>query len=151
MTMKQNTGTQALHYLFWSIMTTAVSWVTYTVCELLQGELLAEEWTTLIANTVSWLVAVTFSFTVNKWLVFKSRGKTVRQVLGELLTFFSTRLAVGLLEIVLVPLIVWAGWDVPLFGVDGLLSKCLVTPIVIALNYLCGRFLVFREKKEETA
>ena len=87
----------------------------------------------------------------NCGLVFKSRACTVRRVARELLAFFSTRLAVGLLEIVLVPLVVLIGWDIPLFGVDGLLSKCLVTPVIIALNYVCGRFVVFRENKEETA
>jgi putative flippase GtrA len=135
---------QAAHYLFWSLMTTAVSWGTYTLCELLQGEVLSAKWTTLIAGVISWIVAVSFSFTVNKWLVFKSQERTARCVIRELITFFSTRLAVGLLEIVLVPLLVWIGWDVPLFGVDGLLLKCLMTPLMIALNYVCGRFLVFR-------
>ena len=142
---------QAAHYLFWSLMTTAVSWITYTACELWQGDGLSAQWTTLIAGAVSWIVAVSFSFTVNKWLVFKSRACTVRRVARELLAFFSTRRAVGLLEIVLVPLVVLIGWDIPLFGVDGLLSKCLVTPVIIALNYVCGRFVVFRENKEETA
>jgi hypothetical protein len=51
--------------------------------------------------------------------------------------------------IVLVPLIVWLGWDVPLFGIDGLLSNVLVTPLVIFLNYLCGKFLVFRKRAKE--
>ncbi len=140
---KRKTVKEMVHYLFWSIMTTLVSWVTYTVCMVLLGRLPQTETAVLIANIVSWIVAVTFSFTVNKLLVFGSKERRFRTVLRELGVFFSTRLATGLIEILLVPFTVWIGWDVPLFGIDGLLSKCLVTPLVILLNYLCGKFLVF--------
>ena len=132
-------------------MTTAVSWATYTVCMLLLGDRLAGEWSTLISGVVSWIVAVTFSFVVNKWLVFHSESRAWRVLLKEAATFYSTRLLVGTLEIALPPVVVALGWDVPLFGVEGLLSKCLVTPVLILLNFLCGKFLVFRnaQAKEE--
>lgn len=129
-------------------MTTAVNWVTYTVCMMVMRDAWRAELTTFVSGIIAWVVAVTFSFVVNKWLVFGSRDVTVRRLLREVLTFFSTRLLVGTLEIVLPPLIVAVGWDVPLFGVDGLLSKCLITPLLIALNYLCGKFLVFHKKEE---
>jgi putative flippase GtrA len=130
-------------------MTTLVSWATYTVCMLLFGKQLQTEMAVLIAKIVSWVVAVSFSFTVNKLIVFGSKGRSLKTMLWELGTFFSTRVATGLVEIVLVPLIVWLGWDVPLFGIDGLLSNVLVTPLVIFLNYLCGKFLVFRKRTKE--
>ncbi len=141
---KRKTAKEMLHYLFWSIMTTLVSWVTYTVCMMLIGDVSHTETAVLIANIVSWVVAVSFSFTVNKLVVFGSKERSLQTVLRELGVFFSTRVATGCIEIVLVPFIVWIGWDIPLFGIDGLLSKCLITPLVILLNYLCGKFLVFR-------
>ena len=67
-------------------------------------------------------------------------------VLPEMAKFYSTRLLVGLLEIVLVPVLVWVGLDIPLFGIDGMQCKIIVTPIVILLNYSCGKWLVFRKK-----
>lgn len=150
---KQRNGVQAVWYVFWSVMTTLVNWVTYTVCVTAIGGVWQAELTTLVAGVIAWVVAVTFSFAVNKWLVFCSENRSLRVLVREVLTFFSTRLLVGTLEIVLPPLIVMLGWDVPLLGVDGLLSKCLITPILIALNYLCGKFLVFRKAcdKEESA
>ena len=133
------------------MLTTLVSWVTYTGCMVLLGGRLHRETAVLISNCVSWAIAVAFSFTVNKTIVFRSRERSLKTVVRELGVFVSTRIATGLFEIVFVPLIVWIGWDVPLFGIDGLLSKCLVTPIVILLNYLCGKFLVFHKGKEEAA
>ncbi len=149
MMSKQKTAKEMVSYLFFSILTTLVSWVTYTVCMVLLQSMPHTETAVLIANCVSWMIAVSFSFTVNKLIVFRSRERSFKTVLRELGVFVSTRVATGLFEIVFVPFIVWIGWDVPLFGIDGLLSKCLVTPIVIFLNYLCGKFLVFRNKQEE--
>ena len=136
-------------YLFFSILTTLVSWATYTVCMMMFRNVPQTETAVLVANIVSWIVAVTFAFVVNKWLVFYSRERSFKTVVKELGMFFSTRVATGLFEIVFVPFIVWIGWDIPLFGIDGLLSKCLVTPIIISLNYVCGKFLVFRTKTEK--
>ncbi|MBQ9964764.1 MAG: GtrA family protein [Clostridia bacterium] len=146
---KRKTAKEMLWYLFFSALTTLVSWVTYTACMVLFQNAMHTETAVLIANGISWAVAVAFSFTVNKCLVFRSCERSAKAVLRELGVFVSTRIATGLFEIVFVPLIVWLGWDVPLFGIDGLLSKCLVTPIVILLNYLCGKFLVFGTKRQK--
>ena len=142
---------QFLHYIFWCLMTTAVSWLSFGGAmkwmNLLQVQPL--ELASLLANILSWLCAVTFSFLANKWLVFRSRSWKLRVVVYELLTFYSTRLAVGLLEILLAPALVALGFDQPLFGVEALSSKAIVTPVVIALNYCFSRFLVFHRKKAE--
>lgn len=55
----------------------------------------------------------------------------------------------GGVEILLVPLLVALGLDRPLWGVDGMASKILITPLLILLNYLCGRWIVFRKAAAE--
>ncbi len=134
-------------YLFWCIMTTAVSWLTYSLFAYLFGLFeLAVEAVVLIANILSWVCAVTFSFTANKVLVFKSKSWNPKVLVPELLKFYSTRLAVGLIEIVLVPIMVALGLNQTLFGVEGMVSKIIVTPIIILLNYTLGKFFVFKKK-----
>ena len=134
---------EGVQYLLWCALTTAVSWLSYN----LYARLPLGASVVWLASTLSWLTAVTFSFVANKLRVFRSRSWKPSVVLPELVKFYSTRLLVGLLEIVLVPVLVWLGLDVPLFGVEGMLCKMLVTPVVILLNYTCGKWLVFRRKE----
>ena len=140
---------EPLNYAFWCIMTTLVSWTSYTVYAYLFGgiEGLAPTVVALIANILSWVTAVTFSFVANKIRVFESKSWKPSIVVPEALKFYSTRAAVGVVETGLATLMVLVGLDRPLFGVDGLMSKMIVTPIIIIMNYLCGKFFVFRKKK----
>ena len=133
---------EGLQYILWCVLTTAVSWLSYSLYAYLLEEASAVVW---LASTLSWLTAVTFSFVANKVRVFRSRSWKPAVVVPELLKFYSTRLVVGLLEIMLVPVLVWAGLDIPLFGIEGMLCKMIVTPVVILLNYTCGKWLVFRK------
>ena len=136
---------QAGRYLFYSVATTLVNWLAYSACVALLHAAGLEHgracvW---IANTAAWVVAVTFAFFTNKLRVFRSLDWHPRVWVPELIKFFSTRLAVGLIEIVMVPVFVALGLDRPLFGVDGMCAKIILTPVLILLNYLCGKFLVF--------
>lgn len=138
---------EGVSYLFWCIMTTAVSWLTYSLFAYLFGLTdLAVAVVVSIASVLSWVCAVTFSFTANKILVFKSKSWAPKVLIPELLKFYSTRFAVGLIEIVLVPIMVTLGLNQTLFGVEGMVSKIIVTPIVILLNYTLGKFFVFKKK-----
>lgn len=139
---------ETVNYIFWCVMTTAVSWLAFSIYSYLLGliEAIPVSVSVLIANTLSWITAVTFSFVANKIRVFESKSWNPKVVVPQILKFFSTRAAVGVLEILSVPLMVSLGLDRPIFGVDGLLSKIITTPIVILLNYLCTKFIVFTKK-----
>ena len=140
---------EGISYAFWCIMTTLVSWASYTAYAYLFGRIdrLTPTVVALIANILSWVTAVTFSFVANKIRVFESKSWKPKVVVPEILKFYSTRAAVGFVETGLATLMVLIKLDRPLFGVDGLISKMIVTPIIIIMNYLCGKFFVFRKKK----
>ena len=140
---------EGISYAFWCIMTTIVSWASYTAYAYLFGRIdrLTPTVVALIANILSWVTAVTFSFVANKIRVFESKSWKPKVVVPEILKFYSTRAAVGFVETGLATLMVLIKLDRPLFGVDGLISKMIVTPIIIIMNYLCGKFFVFRKKK----
>ena len=142
---------EGANYAFWCVMTTLVSWTAYTVYAHLFGgiEGLPTDTVTLISNTLSWVTAVTFSFIANKIRVFESKSWNPRVVVPEILKFYSSRALVGVVgDIGLPTLLAVIGLDAPLFGVEGLVSKMVVTPVVICMNYLFGKFFVFRKKKE---
>lgn len=148
---RKRTLRQAGSYLFYSVLTTLVNWLAYSgFIRLLQSIGPSHQTgTVFLANALSWVAAVTFAFFVNKLRVFRSRSWRVKTLVPELIGFFATRLAVGAVEIVLVPLLVALGLNQPLWGVDGMVSKIIITPILILLNFLCGKWIVFRKTANE--
>ena len=143
---------EGVNYAFWCIMTTLVSWTSYALYARLFGRIdgINTDTVTLISNTLSWVTAVTFSFVANKIRVFESKSWKPKVVVPEILKFYSSRAVVGVIGDVGIPtLLAVIGLDAPIFGVEGLVSKMVVTPVVIMMNYFLGKFFVFRKKKEK--
>lgn len=103
----------------------------------------------LMAGVIAWIIAVIFAFVTNKLWVFESKSWNSRLVTSEALTFFGGRIATGLLEVVAVPAFVSWGFDMKLFGVDGLPAKIAVSVAIVILNYILSKFVSFRRSDEE--
>ena len=145
---------EIIRYLFWGVMTTVVSWLTYALFALLFGGLTAEvhvfglsvSAAVLLANALSWLCAVLFAYVTNKLWVFESKSWEMRVVWPELAKFFSSRAATGVLELVGVPLLTAVGLNQPILGVEGMLAKVIVTVVVVILNYVLSKLFVFKKQ-----
>lgn len=90
------------------------------------------------ANLVSILFAILFAFVVNKWLVFQAGNKNI---LEEFAKFVGMRL--GTMVIEFYGVIFLCEWG----HISEYVSKLALQVIVIALNYLISKFLVFGETK----
>lgn len=139
---------EIIAYLFWGVLTTIVSWGSFSICSLFLNSVLADRKTLLVflANTVSWICATAFAFVTNKLWVFNSRKWDMKTTLPEIVKFTSSRLITGSLELVCVPLLVNVGLNQPIFGIEGMLSKIIVSIIVVILNYLISKILIFKDK-----
>ncbi len=92
-----------------------------------------------IVSTVSaWFMSVLFAFVTNKIWVFESRSFKAGVLIREMLSFFSCRLLTGALDL----LIMYAAVDY--MGWNALLWKVISNIIVIVLNYIAGKVLIFR-------
>jgi putative flippase GtrA len=130
---------EIISYLFWGVMTTVVSWGTYSLfVTVIQS--------VSVANILSWICAVVFAYVTNKLWVFQSREWAFCTIIPELLKFVTARLATGLLEIVGVPLLVYLGLNQRIAGIEGMAAKVFVSVIVTILNYVLSKLLVFRKK-----
>lgn len=142
---------EIIAYLFWGVMTTLVSWLSYALFELLlhavPGELFGVALSIQLANILSWICAVLFAYVTNKLWVFESRSWELSLVWPEFIKFLSARAATGVLEVVGVPLLVRLGLDQTLFGREGFVAKILVSVVVIVLNYILSKLIVFRKNK----
>ena len=136
---------EIINYLLFGGMTTVVSWGTYSLFVKAIGMSVSA------GNVLSWICAVLFAFVTNKLFVFESKTTQPATALREFFSFIGARLATGVIEWVGVPFFSTHGLTHPLFGVKGLLAKIVVSIVVIILNYLFSKFLVFfkKDKKPE--
>lgn len=153
--MKKSSLRQVFSYVIFGILTTIVSWSTYVLF------VNVFKINVFLSNLLSWIISVTFAFITNKLFVFKSTNNSIKTVVKEVLSFFSSRGTTGVLEIILVPLLVKWSFDKPfliivstlnitsdIFYTNGIYSKVFVNIIVIVLNYFLSKFLVFKNKQE---
>lgn len=109
--------------------------------------LLVESMGIRAANFWGWLGSVLFAFLTNKYFVFQTGPEGKTAFLREFSEFTLGRLLSMLLEVVGVDLLVRRGFDRSLFGVTGGMAKFLITLVVILMNYLLSKFLVFRQRE----
>ncbi len=135
-------------YIFFGMLTTAVSFVSYGILTKLihlQSDIAG----IAVSNVISWICAVIFAFITNKIWVFESRSGGAKTVLNELWKFVASRLVTGALEWFGVPFLVYLGLNQTVFGVKGMLSKLIISAAVVILNYVFSKILVFNKKKRE--
>lgn len=123
-----------LAYLFFGVLTTLVSFLTYTFCYCYAGLSAA------FSNCISWVAAVAFAYLTNKPFVFKSHDWSVATVLPELGKFVGCRVGSGLLETAFLAL------TVDLWGWNSLVMKVIASVMVVIINYIGSKLLVFRKQ-----
>ena len=122
-----------LSYLFFGVLTTVVNYVVYLPCYNLLGLSAA------VSNAVAWVFAVAFAYLTNKPFVFKSHDWSMKTVLPELTKFVACRVGSGVVETaILLVCVDWLGWD-------GNLMKLITSVLVVVVNYVGSKLLVFRK------
>lgn len=123
-----------LTYLVFGVLTTVVNYAVYLPVYNFCGISAA------VSNMIAWVVAVIFAFLTNKPFVFHSHDWSAKTVVPELTKFVSCRIASGVLETVILFLAVdCMAWN-------GNLWKLLTQVLVIIINYVGSKLLVFRNK-----
>lgn len=128
---------EVISYLFFGGLTTLVNYATYLPCYNIFGISGA------VSNVVSWCTAVTFAFLTNKPFVFKSHDWSAKVVIPELTKFVGFRLGSGILETGIIFV------TVDCLGWNGNIIKLITSVVVVILNYIASKLLVFRKKRGE--
>ena len=123
-----------LAYLFFGVLTTAVNYIVYLPCYNLL------HLSATVSNVIAWAAAVAFAYVTNKPFVFHSHDWSAKTVIPELTKFIGTRLGSGGLETLV--LLVF----VDMLKGNGNVWKLLTSVLVVALNYIGSKLLVFRKK-----
>lgn len=121
-------------YAIFGVLTTVINLASYYV---LYNML---HWSNLASTALAWLIAVIFAFATNKKWVFDSQSMEWKVLLYELVTFFACRLATGVLDMV----VMFVAVDVMAW--NEMLWKLLSNVIVIILNYVASKLVIFKKK-----
>lgn len=127
---------EIIRYLIIGVLTTVVSLLTYY---LLSYTVLDPKVTLQlqITNIISWIASVTFAYFTNRKYVFKVQEQ---QNLKEASKFYVSRLTTLVLDMLLMQIFV-----IKLKFNDKII-KLIVQVIIIVLNYILSKFLVFKSK-----
>lgn len=127
---------EIINYLIFGVLTTLISLATYyalTFTVLNADKALELQ----IANVVSWIASVTFAYFTNRSFVFESKEKLS---LKEAFSFYMSRVSTLLLDMGLMYLLV------TVLSFNDKLVKIIVQVVVIVLNYVLSKFIVFKKK-----
>ncbi len=126
---------EVISYLFFGGMTTLVNYIVYLPCYNilhLSGAL---------SNAIAWVAAVAFAYLTNKPFVFKSHDWSAKTVVPELTKFVGCRVGSGLLETAIIFM------TVDLLRFNGNIIKILTSILVVILNYVASKLVVFRKSE----
>ena len=121
-------------YLFFGVCTTIVNYIIYLPCYNLLGM------SATVSNMIAWVVAVAFAYLTNKPFVFKSNDWSRQTVIPELAKFVGCRIGSGAAETVILLL------AVDILGWNGNIWKLITQIMVVILNYIGSKLLVFTKK-----
>ena len=125
---------EIINYLIFGVLTTVVSFVVYFI---FAKVFKIDE---VISNVISWFFSVLFAFVTNKLYVFESKETGKKTLLKEIISFYLARLFTG----VVCDLGVFA-LMVKTFKINDVLSKLVTQVIVIVLNYVLSKLIVFKQ------
>lgn len=121
-------------YAVFGVLTTVVNIVTYSICYNHIGI------SNTLSNVIAWILAVAFAYVTNKLWVFDSKSWAWNVLKREVPTFVSCRLATGIMDIVIMYICV----DV--MGWHAMLMKIISNVLVIVLNYVFSKLIIFKKK-----
>ena len=130
---------EIINYLIFGVLTTIVSLLTYylLVLTILNPNNPIE---LQIANIISWITCVTFAYITNRKYVFNSKDKNITK---EIIKFYSSRLTTLFLDMIIMYIFVTK------LQFNDKIIKIIAQILIIILNYILSKLLVFTIKKEE--
>lgn len=127
-----------IFYGIFGVLTTVINIASYALCYSVLGI------ANVPSNVIAWILAVLFAFITNKLYVFDSKSMDGKTVISELIKFMAARLATGGIDL----LIMYIGVDI--MQGPAVVLKVISNVIVIILNYILSKLIVFRNKQSDT-
>lgn len=128
---------EVINYLVFGVLAMIVNFVSYYIFARLLN---LDE---VISSGLSWFCSVLFAYITNKLFVFESKTDTLKAFLIEMASFFLARIISGALcDVGTFALMV------KIFHINDIFSKIVTQIMVVIVNYLFSKLIIFRKKKD---
>ena len=124
-----------IRYIFWGGCTTLVSLVSFYLMRIAGLPLMA-------ANIISIILAILFAYVVNSRFVFHDSCETLKDHIQPFVKFISARLVTMVIEVGGVWLLA------VVMGFHDMVAKFCTQFLVLVLNYIFSKFLIFTTGKK---
>ena len=131
---------EVINYLVFGVLAMVVNFVSYFIFARLCH---IDE---VISSGLSWFCSVLFAYVTNKLFVFDSKTTNKKELIKEAISFFLARVVSGILcDVGTFALMV------KVLHINDIVSKVVTQVMVVIMNYVFSKFIVFRKKKEKTS
>ena len=132
-------------YLFFGALTTAVNTITFFF-------LRKTNITPAIANIIALVISILFAYFTNRKWVFQSHT-TGKNLMTEAISFFSARALTAIVdELLVVALIEQRPFQsIPATPLADTIIKVIINIIIILLNYIFSKRVIFAQKNKESS
>lgn len=124
---------EVIFYVIFGVFTTIVNLLVFYLLTLIK---LNEN----VANIIAIITAVLFAYFTNRKLVFNSTATTFKERLYEFYKFMLGRAFTMVVEALGFPLLY------NIMGIQEMISKLLISFVVIVLNFFISKFFAFKKK-----
>lgn len=127
---------EIINYLIFGVLTTVVSIASYA----LFAKVFHIQY--MISTVIAWIVSVTFAYVTNKLFVFKSKNLGLKLTFIECIKFYAARIFTLLVDLAL------KSFFVEILHLDDMIATIINQVIIIVLNYVLSKIVVFRNKNK---
>ena len=128
---------EGMRYLVFGALATVVNIAAYSICmytfDIPNG----------ISNIIAWVIAAIFAYFTNKFFVFDSKVNTKKELIKEITSFFSCRILTLIIDEIIMIV------TVDKWHFNGVLMKVVANIIVIILNYIFSKIIIFKKGAKE--
>ena len=128
---------EIIKYLIIGVATTALNYIVFAVLVNIAN---IEMHT---SNIIAWFVSVIFAYFTNKLFVFESKSFKFNILGKEILSFGTARIFSLVLEEIILYVFV------NLLNMNQLIIKLIANVIVVIINYVLSKFIIFKNPKEK--
>ncbi|MBQ2963664.1 MAG: GtrA family protein [Clostridia bacterium] len=154
--IKKLINKETITYIIFGVGSTVVNLGVFKLCDLFFTSVTQTD-LVLLTNFIAWVAAVIFAFVTNKIWVFESKSWRSDVLKKEIPSFVGARVfSLGVEELGLLIFLKWLNfgrfsWNVfGLFTLDGkMLVKIGLAVIVVIMNYVFSKFIIFKNKEKE--
>lgn len=127
---------EGMRYLICGALATVVNVVSYSLFFYLVNL------DNAISNVVAWVIAAIFAYLTNKFIVFETTQDSKGKLVKEIISFFSCRLFTLAIDEAIMII------TVDKLGINAVLMKIFANIIVIIVNYILSKVLIFKKDKK---